>query len=62
MYDPIAISKYGQERQREILRDAEAYWKAQAIRKERGQNSQINPAGRNRLQRAAHLLMTLIAR
>lgn len=51
MYDPIAISKYGQERQREILRDAEAYWKAQAIRKERGQNSQINPAGRTRLQR-----------
>lgn len=61
MYNPIAVSSYGQSRQQEIARDAESYWQAQLVRESRGQTNAFNPPTHRStpLRRVAHTLTAL---
>jgi hypothetical protein len=62
MYNPIAISQYGQMRHQELVREAEAYWQARLVR-EGGEAGSVQSGPSRRLgRRQAGRLLTALLR
>jgi hypothetical protein len=60
MYDPVAISQYGQIRHEELVREAEAYWRVELERKARGETFRAHaPRKAGPLNWITHLLTAL---